>query len=58
MMAGYLTGCLNNFGDSPNLVEMHNFSRKSLLHSRNERIHDQTLGTPDQFESASYTNEG
>ena len=26
MMAGDLTGCLNNFGDSPNLVEMHNFS--------------------------------
>ena len=31
MMAGDLTGCLSNFGDSPNLVEMHNFSRKSSL---------------------------
>ena len=39
MMAGDLAGCLNNFGDSPNLVKL------------GVRIHDQTLGTTDQFES-------
>ena len=50
-MAGDLAGCLNDFGDSPNLVKIHHFSRKSLLYSRNVRIHDQILGTPDQFES-------
>ena len=46
MMAGDLTGCLNNFGDSPNLVEMHNFSRKSsLLQSTNVGVHDQIGNT-------------
>ena len=46
MMAGGLTGCLNHFGDSPNLDEMHNFSRKSsLLWSTNVGVHDQTGNT-------------
>ena len=46
MMAGDLTGCFNNFGDSPSLVEMHNFSKKSsLLQSTNVGVHDQPGNT-------------